>query len=164
MTRIVLVRHGHVEGIDPPRFRGRMELPLTELGLRQAELTAERIASHWRPVAIYTSPMQRCVQTAGPIDHRRSGRLLDVAFPPLGRAPGGDAARPREVLADPGVVGAAQRLDRLHRGDLAIREHRHAVANRIEGVQVVGDDQNGEIKRLGELADLYAQIFGVAHV
>lgn len=67
MTRIVLVRHGHVEGIDPPRFRGRAELPLTEVGERQAVLTAERIASHWKPVAIYTSPMQRCIQTAAPI-------------------------------------------------------------------------------------------------
>jgi hypothetical protein len=39
MTRILMVRHGHVEGIEPPRFRGRRELPLTELGQRQAAVS-----------------------------------------------------------------------------------------------------------------------------
>jgi probable phosphoglycerate mutase len=67
MTRIVLVRHGHVEGIDPPRFRGRMELPLTEIGRQQAEATTKRVVQHWTPVAIYSSPMQRCLETAAPI-------------------------------------------------------------------------------------------------
>jgi broad specificity phosphatase PhoE len=63
MTKIILVRHGHVEGIDPPRFRGRTEIPLTELGMRQARAAAGRIADSWRPAAIYTSPMGRCVAT-----------------------------------------------------------------------------------------------------
>jgi broad specificity phosphatase PhoE len=63
MTKIILVRHGHVEGINPPRFRGRAEVPLTELGMRQARETAERIRGSWRPVAVYTSPMGRCVAT-----------------------------------------------------------------------------------------------------
>jgi broad specificity phosphatase PhoE len=64
MTKIILVRHGHVEGIDPPRFRGRAEIPLTGLGKRQAQATARRIAESFRPVAVYTSPMGRCVATA----------------------------------------------------------------------------------------------------
>jgi len=64
MTKIILVRHGHVEGIDPPRFRGRTELPLTDLGVRQAGLTAQRIGRAWKPAAVYTSPMGRCVATA----------------------------------------------------------------------------------------------------
>ena len=64
MTKIILVRHGHVEGIDPPRFRGRTELPLTDLGVRQAGLTAQRIKRGWKPAAVYTSPMGRCVSTA----------------------------------------------------------------------------------------------------
>ena len=63
MTKLILVRHGHVEGISPERFRGRAELPLTELGRREAEITAVRIAATWRPAAIYTSPMGRCVET-----------------------------------------------------------------------------------------------------
>ena len=63
MTKLLLVRHGHVEGISPERFRGRAELELTASGRREAELTAARIAATWRPAAIYTSPMGRCVDT-----------------------------------------------------------------------------------------------------
>lgn len=61
--RIILTRHGQVEGIDPPRFRGRMELALTELGQRQAQALAKAVAVQCRPAAIYTSPMQRCRDT-----------------------------------------------------------------------------------------------------
>ena len=67
MTKILLTRHGHVEGINPKRFRGRAELPLTELGLKQAERLGARIAKQWKPEAIYTSGLQRCVVTAGKI-------------------------------------------------------------------------------------------------
>ena len=67
MTRILLTRHGHVEGIHPARFRGRAELPLTDLGLAQANALARRIAAHWKPVAVYTSPRQRCVVTGARI-------------------------------------------------------------------------------------------------
>jgi probable phosphoglycerate mutase len=67
MTRIVLVRHGHVEGISPERFRGRRDVELSALGVQQARVTAQRIARQWRPVAIYSSPLRRCVQTAAAI-------------------------------------------------------------------------------------------------
>ncbi|MGH6991348.1 MAG: histidine phosphatase family protein [Stellaceae bacterium] len=63
MTRIFLVRHGHVEGITPRRFRGQTEVPLTELGRRQASATAAAIAAGARPKMVYTSPMGRCVAT-----------------------------------------------------------------------------------------------------
>jgi broad specificity phosphatase PhoE len=63
MTKIILTRHGHIEGIKPPRFRGRTEVPLTELGVRQAQETARRISSAWKPAAVYTSPMGRGVAT-----------------------------------------------------------------------------------------------------
>ena len=67
MSRILLVRHGHVEGMSPERFRGRRDVALSELGTRQAQATAQRIAREWHPVAIYTSPLRRCLQTAGAI-------------------------------------------------------------------------------------------------
>ena len=67
MTRLILVRHGHVEGISPERFRGRAKLPLTELGRREAAMTAARIAASWQPAAIYTSPMGRCIETGAAI-------------------------------------------------------------------------------------------------
>jgi probable phosphoglycerate mutase len=63
MTRIILTRHGYVDGISPLRFRGQTETPLTERGRAQASATAARIAANWEPRAIYTSPMGRCVAT-----------------------------------------------------------------------------------------------------
>jgi phosphoserine phosphatase len=67
MTIILLVRHGHVEGIKPERFRGRADLALTETGEKQADLLALRIASQWAPGSIHTSPLRRCVATGAAI-------------------------------------------------------------------------------------------------
>jgi phosphoserine phosphatase len=67
LTKILLTRHGHVEGITPERFRGRQELALTALGRAQAQALARRIADTWKPSYIYTSPLQRCVDTGATI-------------------------------------------------------------------------------------------------
>jgi len=64
MTRILLTRHGHVEGITPERFRGRQPLALTEQGRVEAAAVARRIAAAWTPSRIYSSPMGRSVETA----------------------------------------------------------------------------------------------------
>ena len=63
MTKIILVRHGHVEGISPERFRGRADLMLTPEGRHQGETTARRIHATWGLAAIYTSPLSRCRAT-----------------------------------------------------------------------------------------------------
>jgi len=63
MAKILLVRHGHVEGIKPERFRGRQALLLTERGRAEAAAVARRIASAWQPSIVYTSPLGRCVAT-----------------------------------------------------------------------------------------------------
>lgn len=77
--KLILVRHGHVEGVYPQRFRGRKEVPLTELGRRQAEATAQRIAAEWKVEALYTSPMGRTVETGRAIGAACGveGRTLD---------------------------------------------------------------------------------------
>jgi probable phosphoglycerate mutase len=67
MTRIILVRHGHVEWLAPERFRGRAELPLSDLGRRQAQAAAGYIAASWKPQAVYTSPLGRCRETGAAI-------------------------------------------------------------------------------------------------
>lgn len=63
MAKILLTRHGHVDGISPERFRGQTELALTAEGQVQAAALAERISREWKPSAIYSSPLQRCVAT-----------------------------------------------------------------------------------------------------
>ena len=76
MTTLIVTRHGHVEGIEPPHFRGRTELPLSPLGRRQIEATAVRIG-RYRPDAVYSSPAARCVDTAAAIG-RVSGIELEI--------------------------------------------------------------------------------------
>lgn len=68
--KLLLCRHGHVEGIDPPRFRGHREVPLTELGRRQANALAELVAQNWTPALIITSPLGRCIETGAAIARR----------------------------------------------------------------------------------------------
>lgn len=65
--KLILVRHGAVEGIDPPRFRGRKNLPLTDVGRQQASATAAYVAARWAIDAIVTSPLSRCVDTGAAI-------------------------------------------------------------------------------------------------
>jgi probable phosphoglycerate mutase len=64
MTKILLIRHGHAEGIKPERFRGRAPLALTDQGRAEAAAVARRIAGTWQPRQIYTSPMGRSLSTA----------------------------------------------------------------------------------------------------
>jgi len=86
MTRIVLVRHGHVAGIEPERFRGRTDLPLTELGTRQARATAAAIHGRWQPARVYSSPLQRCVVTgqliadACGVERQSCHELIDLDY------------------------------------------------------------------------------------
>ena len=86
MTRILLIRHGHVDGIAPERFRGRADLPLTALGLAQARALAQRVASGWRPSKVYTSPLARCVATGAAIaaachvPTEVNGDLIDIDY------------------------------------------------------------------------------------
>ncbi|HXQ11345.1 MAG TPA: histidine phosphatase family protein [Caulobacteraceae bacterium] len=81
MTRILLIRHGHVEGIVPERFRGRTEVPLSELGRGQAAATAARLAAGRRFALVYTSPMGRCLETARAI--AAAGRAEVETLPSL---------------------------------------------------------------------------------
>jgi probable phosphoglycerate mutase len=67
VTKIILTRHGHVEGIKPERFRGRRDVPLTTRGQAEADAVARRVALSWKPHQIYTSPLGRCVATGAAI-------------------------------------------------------------------------------------------------
>jgi broad specificity phosphatase PhoE len=79
MTKILLVRHGHVAGIDPERFRGRQPLELTDRGRAEADALARRIAAAWQPRRIYTSPMGRGVATGAAISqaYAAQAEILD---------------------------------------------------------------------------------------
>src|ERR1700682_795118 len=59
--RIILVRHG--ETSDPTQFFGSKNVPLSKRGHEDAELLAKELA-HYQIDCIYTSDLDRCVDTA----------------------------------------------------------------------------------------------------
>ena len=71
---LVLVRHGESTWIAENRFQGRQDPPLSELGRRQADLVASRLAQRTEqtplpipsgpPVGIWHSPLSRAADTA----------------------------------------------------------------------------------------------------
>jgi phosphoserine phosphatase len=69
-TTVLLVRHGHVPGIEPATFRGRADIELTERGVHEARNTAQWIAQRWQPTIVYTSPRKRCIETGSWIARR----------------------------------------------------------------------------------------------
>ena len=63
MTRLIIVRHGRTEWNRVEKFRGRADIGLDGVGMKQAETAAKRITG-WPISAIYSSPMRRALTTA----------------------------------------------------------------------------------------------------
>jgi len=63
VTRVIIVRHGRTEWNRVERFRGRVDIGLDEVGMKQAEVAANRIRE-WPISAIYSSPLRRAMDTS----------------------------------------------------------------------------------------------------
>ena len=63
MTRFLLVRHGQSRANLEEVFAGNYDAELTELGHRQAKLTAEFVVANYQIDAIYSSDLKRAYQT-----------------------------------------------------------------------------------------------------
>ena len=106
MTRLIIVRHGQTEWNRNERFRGRADIPLNDVGLRQSRAAAQRIAAAWPVQAIYYSDLARtrmtaqaiaaaCIATASP-----QAGLLDLDFGAwTGLTPDEVGARASDLLA-----------------------------------------------------------------
>ena len=66
MTQVIVIRHGRTEWNRIERFRGRADLALDDMGMKQAKATAGRVAE-WPISAVYSSPLRRTLMTAQPI-------------------------------------------------------------------------------------------------
>ncbi|MGH3804373.1 MAG: bifunctional RNase H/acid phosphatase, partial [Pseudonocardiaceae bacterium] len=66
-TRLLMLRHGQTEHSAQRRYSGRGDLPLTELGERQATAAAARLSTADGVTAVISSPMLRARQTAKPV-------------------------------------------------------------------------------------------------
>lgn len=63
MVEVILARHGETEWNVGEVFRGRIDIELNETGIRQAEFLAQYLSER-EIAAIYSSPLQRALQTA----------------------------------------------------------------------------------------------------
>ncbi|MHB1293687.1 MAG: histidine phosphatase family protein [Anaerolineae bacterium] len=108
-TTLLLVRHGRTAWNHVERFRGRTDLPLDDVGQRQAEAVARLIDRDYAPAAVVTSPLQRAVQTAAAIVGLMEPAVR--AMETVVRAMGGDGpALGISIRADRGLMD-------LHYGD-----------------------------------------------
>ena len=66
MTTLILVRHGESEWNRAGRIQGQVNSPLTDLGINQAKATRDYLSGILlnQQLEIYTSPLDRAIQTA----------------------------------------------------------------------------------------------------
>jgi broad specificity phosphatase PhoE len=63
MAKLILARHGETAWNVEKIYRGRMDVNLDEMGIKQAELLGKYL-SNWKLEAIYSSPVKRALDTA----------------------------------------------------------------------------------------------------
>lgn len=74
-THVILVRHGQSLANAEGFFAGQTDIPLTQLGLRQAERTADYLRDR-RIDRIYSSDLMRSMQTAEPTARRHGMQVI----------------------------------------------------------------------------------------
>jgi alpha-ribazole phosphatase len=85
MFRLLLIRHGETAWNQAGRYVGRTDLPLNDLGRRQAEALARRLADETID-AVYTSDYRRAAETAEEIARphnlpvQQEPRLREIDF------------------------------------------------------------------------------------
>ena len=74
------------------------------------------------------------------------------------------ATRSVEIILYPRMLGGKQFRDGADRDHLLFREHRDAVAGGVKRIEVVGDQEDGEPHRVGQLADQLVEFGGADRV
>jgi alpha-ribazole phosphatase/probable phosphoglycerate mutase len=68
VTTLYLIRHGETEGSEKRRYKGSLDVPLSQEGARQAERLAGFMKDNAEGVAaVYSSGLERALKTAEPI-------------------------------------------------------------------------------------------------
>ena len=67
MVKLIIIRHGFSVTNEQGRFAGRTDVPLNEIGKRQAEQCAKYVCENFKIDKIYSSDLIRAYDTARPI-------------------------------------------------------------------------------------------------
>ncbi len=87
MTNIYLIRHGETEWNKCSRVQGKQDTELSERGMRQAELLADRLSSEKIDI-IYTSSLKRAKKTASIIADIIKTDIIEMdAYQEIGLGP-----------------------------------------------------------------------------
>ncbi len=64
-TTLILVRHGKTVGSEEMRYKGHIDVPLSEEGEKEVKQVSEVIKAHFNPIgAVYCSDLSRAKRTA----------------------------------------------------------------------------------------------------
>jgi len=82
MTRLILIRHGETNWNVERRKQGRNDQPLNDKGAAQAKLAAEYVMANYQIDKVWSSPLQRCFNTAGLFEMpiATSDHLLEIDY------------------------------------------------------------------------------------
>ncbi|MBB5956089.1 putative phosphoglycerate mutase [Saccharothrix tamanrassetensis] len=145
-TRLYLLRHGQTELSVARRYSGRGNPPLTEVGRRQAEAAAARLAKVDGLAAVVSSPLDRAWQTAqavaraAGVEASTHDGLIETDFGgweglTFTEAAERDPELHRRWLGDPSVPApGGESFDQVHR---RVRKVRDELITRYGGANVV---------------------------
>ena len=167
MTSIYLVRHGQTAWNKEEIFRGRTDVPLDEIGLKQAELSGQYFKG-MEIHAIFSSPLSRAWQTAEKVAEFHNLKvqslqgIVDMSFgnweghphqeirqtdsktyrqwvetPHLVRLPGGEGLDDVRVRA----MASLEEVIRLHPGKTIVLVS-HRVVNKVIICGILGLDNS----------------------
>lgn len=70
MTKLLIIRHGQSQANLDATFVGHTDSPLSDLGKRQADVTADYIVSNYPVDAVYASDLERAFYTGKAVSDR----------------------------------------------------------------------------------------------
>ena len=85
MLRVILIRHGETDWNTQQIFRGRVDVPLNEVGLTQAKAVGVSLKDV-QIDAVYSSPLSRAIETAKVLAESRGLKIelvegfIDINF------------------------------------------------------------------------------------
>ncbi|MBI9108679.1 MAG: histidine phosphatase family protein [Spirochaetales bacterium] len=137
MTEICIIRHGETDWNAQFKIQGRSDIPLNEIGRRQASVTAEYLEEECWDI-IYSSPLKRALETARTISKAVRVPAItiesDLIECDFGDAEGMAIDERKLVYPDRNLIPGAEKLD-----DIKFRAEKiiTAISERHKGKRII---------------------------